>query len=73
MIADWQSCCANNSATNISEKQKDNIMPTTLALDIYGTLIDPLAVKTALEAHMGDEALATLMASRTKDLLRCPF
>jgi len=32
-------------------------MPTTLALDIYGTLIDPLAVKTALEAHMAMKRL----------------
>ena len=43
-------------------------MPATLALDIYGTLIDPLAVKTALVAHVGDEAGAFAETWRTKQL-----
>ena len=43
-------------------------MPTTLALDIYGTLIDPLAVKTALLAHVGDEASAFAETWRSKQL-----
>ena len=43
-------------------------MPTTLALDIYGTLIDPLAVKTALVAHVGGEAGAFAETWRTKQL-----
>ena len=43
-------------------------MPTTLALDIYGTLIDPLAIKTALVAHVGDEAGAFAETWRTKQL-----
>lgn len=43
-------------------------MPITLALDIYGTLIDPLAVRTALVAHVGDEAGAFAETWRTKQL-----
>ena len=43
-------------------------MPTTLALDIYGTLIDPLAVKTALIVHVGDEAGAFAETWRTRQL-----
>lgn len=43
-------------------------MPTTLALDIYGTLIDPLAVKTALVAHVGDEAGEFAETWRAKQL-----
>ena len=43
-------------------------MPATLALDIYGTLIDPLAVKTALVAHVGDEAGAFAETWRSKQL-----
>ena len=43
-------------------------MPTTLALDIYGTLIDPLAVRTALVAHVGDEAGAFAETWRSKQL-----
>jgi 2-haloacid dehalogenase len=43
-------------------------MPTTLALDIYGTLIDPLAVKTALIDHVGDEAGAFAETWRSKQL-----
>jgi len=43
-------------------------MPTTLALDIYGTLIDPLAVRTALVAHVGDAAGAFAETWRTKQL-----
>jgi 2-haloacid dehalogenase len=43
-------------------------MPTTLALDIYGTLIDPLAIKTALHKHAGDEAGAFAETWRTKQL-----
>jgi len=43
-------------------------MPTTLALDIYGTLIDPLAVKTALGAHVGDQAGAFAETWRSKQL-----
>jgi 2-haloacid dehalogenase len=43
-------------------------MPTTLALDIYGTLIDPLAVKTALLTHVGDEAGAFAETWRSKQL-----
>ena len=34
-------------------------MPTTLALDIYGTLIDPLAVKTTLIGHVTEATAAT--------------
>jgi 2-haloacid dehalogenase len=43
-------------------------MPTTLALDIYGTLIDPLAVRTALEAHVGPRATAMAETWRAKQL-----
>jgi len=43
-------------------------MPATLALDIYGTLIDPLAVKTALVADVGDEAAAFAKTWRSKQL-----
>jgi len=43
-------------------------MPATLALDIYGTLIDPLAVKTALVDHVGDEAGAFAETWRSKQL-----
>ncbi len=43
-------------------------MPITLALDIYGTLINPLAVKTALAAHVGDDAAAFAELWRTKQL-----
>lgn len=43
-------------------------MTTTLALDIYGTLIDPLAVKTALVAHIGDEAGVFAETWRSKQL-----
>lgn len=43
-------------------------MAPTLALDIYGTLIDPLAVKTALVAHAGDDAGAFAETWRTKQL-----
>lgn len=43
-------------------------MPTTLALDIYGTLIDPLAVKTALVTHVGDRAGAFAETWRSKQL-----
>jgi 2-haloacid dehalogenase len=43
-------------------------MSTTLALDIYGTLIDPLAVRTALVAHVGDEAGAFAETWRSKQL-----
>ena len=43
-------------------------MAPTLALDIYGTLIDPLAVRTALVAHAGEEAGAFVETWRTKQL-----
>ena len=43
-------------------------MPTSLALDIYGTLIDPLAIKTSLVAHVGDEADVFAETWRTKQL-----
>ena len=43
-------------------------MPATLALDIYGTLIDPLAIKTALVAHVGDQAGAFAETWRSKQL-----
>lgn len=43
-------------------------MAPTLALDIYGTLIDPLAVKTALVAHVGNDAGAFAETWRTKQL-----
>ena len=43
-------------------------MPATLALDIYGTLIDPLAVKTALITHVGEEAGSFAETWRTKQL-----
>ena len=43
-------------------------MPKTLALDIYGTLIDPLAVKSKLAAHVGDEADAFAKTWRSKQL-----
>jgi 2-haloacid dehalogenase len=43
-------------------------MPVTLSLDIYGTLVDPLAVKTALVAHVGDAAGAFAETWRTKQL-----
>ena len=43
-------------------------MSITLALDIYGTLINPLAVRTALAAHVGDDAPAFAELWRTKQL-----
>jgi len=43
-------------------------MPVTFALDIYGTLIDPLAVRTALVAHVGNEAGTFAETWRTKQL-----
>lgn len=43
-------------------------MRPTLALDIYGTLIDPLAVKTALVAHIGNDAGAFAETWRAKQL-----
>ena len=43
-------------------------MASTLALDIYGTLIDPLAVRTALVAHAGDGAASLAETWRTKQL-----
>lgn len=43
-------------------------MPPTLALDIYGTLIDPLAIKTALAAHIGDVAGPLAETWRSKQL-----
>ncbi|MGB7451080.1 MAG: haloacid dehalogenase type II [Lysobacterales bacterium] len=43
-------------------------MPTTLALDIYGTLIDPLAVSTALVTHVGDGAGAFAETWRSRQL-----
>ena len=43
-------------------------MPNTLALDIYGTLIDPLAVRTALVVHVGDEAGSFAETWRTRQL-----
>jgi 2-haloacid dehalogenase len=43
-------------------------MPATFALDIYGTLVDPLAVKTALVAHVGDEAGLFAETWRSKQL-----
>jgi 2-haloacid dehalogenase len=43
-------------------------MSATLALDIYGTLIDPLAIKTALVAHVGDKAGGFAETWRTKQL-----
>ena len=43
-------------------------MTTTFALDIYGTLIDPLAVRTALVAHVGGEAGAFAETWRSKQL-----
>ena len=43
-------------------------MPATLALDVYGTLIDPLAIKSALLAHVGDEAAAFAETWRSKQL-----
>jgi 2-haloacid dehalogenase len=46
----------------------NNIMPTTLALDIYGTLIDPLAIGTALVAHVGDDSEAFAETWRSKQL-----
>jgi 2-haloacid dehalogenase len=46
----------------------NNIMSTTLALDIYGTLIDPLAIKKALFTHLVDEAGAFAETWRSKQL-----
>ena len=43
-------------------------MPATLALDIYGTLIDPLAVRKALVDHVGNEAAAFAETWRVKQL-----
>jgi len=43
-------------------------MRATFALDIYGTLIDPLAVRTALVTHVGDEAGRFAETWRTKQL-----
>jgi HAD superfamily hydrolase (TIGR01493 family) len=43
-------------------------MSITLALDIYGTLINPLAVRTALAAHVGDDGPAFAGLWRTKQL-----
>jgi 2-haloacid dehalogenase len=43
-------------------------MPAILALDIYGTLVDPLAVKTALISHVGDNAGAFAELWRSKQI-----
>ena len=43
-------------------------MSATLALDIYGTLIDPLAVSTALAALVGDKAGTIAGTWRSKQL-----
>lgn len=43
-------------------------MSVTLALDIYGTLIDPLAVRTALIAHVDAYAAVFAELWRTKQL-----
>ncbi|MDH3903372.1 MAG: haloacid dehalogenase type II [Xanthomonadales bacterium] len=43
-------------------------MSTTLALDVYGTLIDPFAIKTSLIDHVGDKADVFAETWRTKQL-----
>lgn len=43
-------------------------MRPTLALDIYGTLIDPLAIRTELEGHIGEQAADFAQTWRTKQL-----
>ena len=43
-------------------------MTMTFALDIYGTLIDPLAVRTALVEHVGGDAGAFAETWRSKQL-----
>ena len=43
-------------------------MKTTIALDIYGTLIDPISIKSALVRHAGEQAGAMAEAWRTKQL-----
>lgn len=43
-------------------------MDTTLAFDIYGTLINPYAIATALEKHVGDKAPLFAQIWRDKQL-----
>ena len=43
-------------------------MSITLALDIYGTLINPDAIKTALQAHVGNQTDIFAQTWRTKQL-----
>jgi 2-haloacid dehalogenase len=43
-------------------------MKTTLALDVYGTLIDPLGIAAALQALIGERAAAFAQAWREKQL-----
>lgn len=43
-------------------------MKRTLAFDVYGTLIDPMGVATALEGMIGDEATAFAAAWRSKQV-----
>ena len=43
-------------------------MKTTVALDIYGTLIDPISIKSALAGHAGEQAGAMAETWRTKQL-----
>jgi len=43
-------------------------MATTLAFDVYGTLIDPLGVATTLRSLIGDRAQAFAQAWREKQL-----
>jgi 2-haloacid dehalogenase len=43
-------------------------MPTTIAFDVYGTLIDTHGLVTALEKIMGDQARAFSQTWREKQL-----
>ena len=43
-------------------------MTTTLAFDVYGTLVDPLGVARALREHVGDRAPAFAQAWRGRQL-----
>ena len=48
--------------------ENKSVMKPTLALDIYGTLIAPHGIASALEAHLGGRAMQVAVAWRDKQL-----